>query len=147
MKNQLQELIRDDGSKQLGTLTDTIYKYFKAGFLLTSLIYSLVLKRWILVILSFITREDEDHIFEYFQFLIESLQEVILPMQLTGALDEVVDFSQAQSNAFKQVYIHVMMKPRLIMDPSMSEGVKAMIKNQLDAEAGAHLKGYLEHFQ
>lgn len=147
MKRQLLELTREDGSKRLGTLTDTTYKFFKAGFLLTSSIYSSVLNRWIPVVLSFIAREDEDHIFEHFRFLIESLQEIIPPTQLSGALDEVVDFSQAQSNAFKRAYIYVMMKPKLIIDPSMSEGVKSMLKNQLEAEAGAHLKGCLEHFR
>src|SRR5215469_11291887 len=108
MKLQLREL-REDGSKNLGTITDTTYKFFKAGFLLTSSIYSPTLQRWIPVVLSFVAREDEGHIFEHFRFLIECLQEVIPSCQLSRALDEVVDFSQAQSNAFTSAYVHVMM--------------------------------------
>jgi hypothetical protein len=147
IKSQLKELIQKDESRQLGTITDTTYKFFKTGFLLTSSIYSSALNWWIPAVLSFIAQEDVDHIFEYFRFLIESLQEVIPPAQFSGALDEIVDFSQAQSNAFKQAYVYVMMKPKLVIDPNMSEGLKAMMRNQLDTEAGAHLKGCLEHFR
>jgi hypothetical protein len=147
MKAQLKELIRDDGSKNLGTLTDTTYNFFKSGFLLTSTIYSSVLQRWIPIQVSFVGREDEDHIFQHFQFLIERLQEVIPPEKLAGAFDEVVDFSSAQHNAFRRAFVNVMMKPKLIMDACMSDQVKAMFENQFDIEAKTHLKGCLQHYR
>jgi hypothetical protein len=105
MKAQLRELTRENGDGDLGTLTDTTYSYFKSGFLLSSSLYNHVLRRWVPVLLSFIGREDDDHIKEHFKFLIAKLQEVIPREKLTTALDHVVDFSAAQNKGFRTAYV------------------------------------------
>jgi hypothetical protein len=147
MKLQLKELVREDVKSNLGILSDTTYKFFLHGFLMTSSIYSIVLKRWIPVVFSFVGKEDENHMKEHFRFLMESLREVIPAPQFENALDSVVDFSSAEHNAFVQAYVDLMMSPRLILEPDMSEAVRTINKEELAAKAESHLKGCEQHYR
>lgn len=147
MKAQLRELIREDRDGNLGTLTDTTYSYFKSGFLLSSSLYNHILRRWVPVVLSFIGREDDNHIKEHFKFLITKLKEVIPKEKFSQALDQVVDFSAAQNKGFRNAYIELHMEIKLIMEPDMSDSIKASYRNELDAEASSHLKGCAFHYR
>lgn len=147
MRLQLAELLRADNNKNLGTISDTTYSFFKSGFLLSSSIYNHVLRRWIPILLSFIGREDETHMKEHFKFLIKAVKDVIPKEKVGGALDEVVDFSAAQSKAFRSAYVDIGMEEKLGIDSKMSDGVKAAHIAELDSEARTHLKGCVFHYR
>jgi hypothetical protein len=147
MRIQLGDLTRDSCRNNLGTLTDTTYKYFRNGFLMTSSIYCIALKRWIPILLSFIGRENEGNMKEHFIYLIECLQTDMLPQHFEAALDHVVDFSTAEHNGFVKAYVDVKMRARRAMEPSMSEGIRIANERELATKAETHLKGCLEHFR
>jgi hypothetical protein len=147
MRSQLKELVRDDSRNNLGILTDTTYKYFRGGFLMTSSVYSLTLRRWIPILLSFIRKEDEEHMKEHFRYLIECSQADMSSDQFSKVIDQVVDFSMAEHNAFVRGYIEVKINDRLHVKEPMSEYLQAANERELIVEAETHLKGCEQHYR
>ena len=147
MKAQLKELTRESSKNNLGILSDTTYKFFHQGFLLTSSIYSPVLSRWIPIVFSYIRKEDEEHMKEHFRFLMDCLQDEMTSAEFEEALNHVVDFSSAEHNAFIQAYVDLGMSPHLALDPKMSEPMKAAHEYELSSKAEGHLKGCEQHYR
>ena len=67
--------------------------------------------------------------------------------QFGKAVNQVVDFSMAQYNAFIQGYVEVKINHRHRGGELMSEYLQAANERKLIVEAEAHLKGCEQHYR
>lgn len=142
MRSQLGDLIREDADvRTLGILTDSLSGFFNLGYLTSSSVYNHVLQQWFPVLLSFMGSDDEMHMKEHFKFLIKAIQEVVTEEMTGRALDEVIDFTEAQKQAFKSAYVEVQIK-QIWLDLKTPDEEKG----QFDEAAQSHLKGCTFHY-
>jgi hypothetical protein len=129
-------LLEESRKENLGVVTDATYSFFKNGFLIASSVYSLTLKRWAPVILTWSHGLKKEHYKAHFITLIKSILSEIQGEEYQDMfLASVVDFSMAQRQGFILAYVECRLKP--------GETDTAY----LEARAMALLKGCLEHFR
>ncbi|KAJ6468148.1 hypothetical protein C8R47DRAFT_990106 [Mycena vitilis] len=95
-----------------GMLTDGTFDYFKQGVLLTSLVFSQVLFRWVVVLYTWIGGQDQEHHLPHFKQLIQVVAE-ICTKGLGFTFDDrifssILDFSNAQRNGFVNAFVEYM---------------------------------------
>ncbi|KAJ7108282.1 hypothetical protein C8R44DRAFT_597626, partial [Mycena epipterygia] len=74
-----------------GVITDGTHDFFKQGILLTSLVFSQVLFRWVVVLYTWIGNQDLEHHVPHFKQLVQ-----------------ILDFSNAQRNGFIEAFVDYM---------------------------------------
>ncbi|KAJ7465661.1 hypothetical protein FB451DRAFT_1179136 [Mycena latifolia] len=94
-----------------GVITDGTHDFFKHGILLTSLVFSQVLFRWVVVLYTWIGNQDQEHHLPHFKQLVEVIAE-ICTSGLGFSFDDrvfsawkILDFSNAQRNGFIDAFV------------------------------------------
>lgn len=105
MLQSLQSTSQDEGRVQAGVITDVTHSFFKAGFLLSSSVYCNLLHRWVPVLYTWMYGQTAAHHVQHFVVLIDGILELDVSYDEQNRLmAQVVDFSNAQKNAFIQAY-------------------------------------------
>ncbi|KAJ7250970.1 hypothetical protein C8J57DRAFT_1520833 [Mycena rebaudengoi] len=92
-----------------GIITDGTHDFFKEGVLLTSLVFSQVVLRWVVVLYTWIGRQNVDHHTPHFSQLVNVIAE-ICAAGLGYTFDDqlfsaILDFSNAQRNGFIEAFM------------------------------------------
>jgi hypothetical protein len=96
--------VKQDG----GVLSDVTYSLFKEGYLLSSVVYSTVLKRWIPVMISWMDNLSSPTMRHHFVALFKIIRDNISDSQMQSSLvASAMDFSAAQDDAFISGYVEV----------------------------------------
>ncbi|KAJ7660274.1 hypothetical protein DFH06DRAFT_1401711 [Mycena polygramma] len=95
-----------------GVITDGTFDFFKQGVLLTSLVFSQVLFRWVVVLYTWIGGQDGEHHLPHFKQLVHVIAE-ICTKGLGFTFDDrifssILDFSNAQRNGFIDAFVEYM---------------------------------------
>ncbi|KAJ7116195.1 hypothetical protein C8R43DRAFT_902422 [Mycena crocata] len=95
-----------------GVITDGTHDFFDQGILLTSLVFSQVVLRWVVVMYTWIGMQDTDHHRPHFKQLIQVIAE-ICTQGLRFTFDDrlfsaILDFSNAQRNGFIEAFVEFM---------------------------------------
>ncbi|KAJ7130870.1 hypothetical protein C8R46DRAFT_1327960 [Mycena filopes] len=95
-----------------GLITDGTHNFFKQGILLTSLAFSPVLFRWVVVLYTWIGNQDAAHHVPHFKQLVHVIAE-LCTHGLGFTFDErlfsaILDFSNAQRNGFVEAFVSYM---------------------------------------
>ncbi|KAJ7347295.1 hypothetical protein DFH08DRAFT_809053 [Mycena albidolilacea] len=95
-----------------GVITDVTHDFFKQEILLTSLVFSQVLLRWVVILYTWIGGQDQDHHLPHFKQLVHVIAEIC--MKGTGLtfddhlFSTIPHFSNAQRNGFIEAFIGYM---------------------------------------
>lgn len=106
-------LMRDenDGDYRGGLLSDVTYKFFATGYLLSTSMYSEVLKRWIPIQLTCIKGLKTAHYQSHFETLLKQIKGASMtPAEHDIVVRQVVDFLSAQKNGFITAYMSIFEK-------------------------------------
>jgi hypothetical protein len=118
-----------------GIQTDTTYSFFRNGYLLSSIVYCNLLKRFVPILFTWINRIDTDSHVPHFRCLIQTiLKSIPDEIEQEKMIAQVVDYSNAQKEGFKKAYAQC------------KKGDNLTEKELMDY-AGTLLKGCNEHFR
>ncbi|KAJ7203108.1 hypothetical protein GGX14DRAFT_570367 [Mycena pura] len=112
-----------------GIITDGTHDFFKEGILLTSLVFSQVVLRWVVILYTWIGRQDEDHHTPHFSQLVN-----------------ILDFSNAQRNGFIEAFVSYMCS-RIPAWNTLSARSQALERASLKERAMALLVGCGIHWK
>ncbi|KAJ7160010.1 hypothetical protein C8R43DRAFT_1177615 [Mycena crocata] len=95
-----------------GIITDGTHDFFKEGILLTSLVFSQVVLRWVVVLYTWIGSQNQEHHLPHFKQLVEVIAQ-ICTAGLGFTFDDklfsaILDFSNAQRNGFIEAFVDYM---------------------------------------
>lgn len=111
MADQLLMRDENDGVYRGGLLSDVTYKFFATGYLLSTSMYSKVLKRWTPIQLTWIKGLTTAHYQSHFQTLLKQIKGASrTPAERDIVVRQVVDFSTAQKNGFIAAYMSIFEK-------------------------------------
>ncbi|KAJ7732048.1 hypothetical protein DFH07DRAFT_781036 [Mycena maculata] len=95
-----------------GVITDGTHNFFKQGILLTSLVFSPILFRWVVVLYTWIGSQDQEHHIPHFKQLVQVIAEICtrgLGFDFDDRLfSAILDFSNAQRNGFIEAFVNYM---------------------------------------
>ncbi|KAJ7466286.1 hypothetical protein FB451DRAFT_1041007 [Mycena latifolia] len=133
-----------------GVITDGTHDFFKHGILLTSLVFSQVLFRWVVVLYTWIGNQDQEHHLPHFKQLVEVIAE-ICTSGLGFSFDDrvfsaILDFSNAQRNGFIDAFVDYMCS-RIPGWKELSPKSRASERTTLRARAQALLIGCKVHWR
>ncbi|KAJ7479450.1 hypothetical protein B0H11DRAFT_1725650, partial [Mycena galericulata] len=133
-----------------GVITDGTHDFFKQGILLTSLVFSQVLFRWVVVLYTWIGNQDQEHHAPHFKQLIQVIAE-ICTRGLGFTFDDrlfsaILDFSNAQRNGFLEAFIEYMCS-RIPGWSELSERSQQSERASLRSRAQALLIGCKIHWR
>ncbi|KAJ7823116.1 hypothetical protein B0H13DRAFT_2376254 [Mycena leptocephala] len=137
-------------SRRHGVITDGTHDFFKQGILLTSLVFSQVLFRWVVVLYTWIGAQDQEHHLPHFKQLVYVMAE-ICTKGLGFTFDErlfsaILDFSNAQRNGFIDAFIDYMCS-RIPGWSELSAQSQASERKNLRLRAQALLIGCKVHWR
>ncbi|KAJ7202489.1 hypothetical protein C8J57DRAFT_1735720 [Mycena rebaudengoi] len=133
-----------------GIITDGTHDFFKEGVLLTSLVFSQVVLRWVVVLYTWIGRQNVDHHTPHFSQLVNVIAE-ICTAGLGYTFDDqlfsaILDFSNAQRNGFIEAFVSYMCS-RIPAWNTLSPRSQALERASLKERAMALLIGCGIHWK
>ncbi|KAF7311182.1 hypothetical protein MKEN_01019700 [Mycena kentingensis (nom. inval.)] len=132
-----------------GIMTDGTFDFYKQGVLLTSLAFSPILLRWVVVLYTWIGRLDEGHHETHFYRLLRSMVDICVANNIhveDHLFASILDFSTAQRNGFIEAFISVMIT-RISGWNELSERSQSEQRETLRQRAHAVLLGCKVHWQ
>ncbi|KAJ7846161.1 hypothetical protein B0H13DRAFT_1646889 [Mycena leptocephala] len=88
-----------------GIITDGTHDFFKQRILLTLLVFSQILLRWVVVLYTWIGAQDQEHHLPHFKQLVYWRT---LDYRLNSYPRQILDFSNAQRNGFIDAFVDYM---------------------------------------
>ena len=120
----------------IGLQTDTTFKFFKSGYLLSTVAYNQDLCRWMPVLYTYMEKMTKEHHLGHFRVLFGAINSIegITADEINDLVAHTVDYSAAQKAAFIEAYVNIF---------------ESRFQHQKEAEDMAHrlIKGCKEHFR
>ncbi|KAJ6567535.1 hypothetical protein B0H10DRAFT_2357232 [Mycena sp. CBHHK59/15] len=133
-----------------GVIMDGTHDFFNQGILLTSLVFSQVVLRWVAVLYTWIRKQNEEHHMPHFGQLVHGIGEACtkgLGFNFDDRLFSVIlDFSNAQRDSFIEAFVEYMCA-RIPGWSNLSEKSQASERASLQSRAQTLLIGCKVHWK